>query len=290
MLNGEYGRRSWGAAAVTKMVRDASDAGLVHAIEANELERFAHFGRLPGGEFHRGPRLTWFLTGIPYLLFNGILDACLPPDDLDQHIVRAVAPFAARSLPMFWMTGPSTQPNDLGQHLLATGFNDPGELVGMAAELTTLREDRPAPPDLVIERVRDTPMLHRWARAFTAGFGYPSDVGHYFLTAFSGLGLEVQSPLAHYLGLVAGEPVATASAFLGAGVVGIYGVTTVPAWQRKGIGTAMTLAALRDAQVFGYRFGILHAEPAGLSLYRRLGFREYCTLHPYLWSPAPAGA
>lgn len=274
---------------MTKIPRDASTAALVRAIEANELERFARLSRLPGGEFHRGSRLTWFLTGIPYFLFNGVLSACLPPDDLDRRIARALAPFAARTLPMFWMTGPSTQPDDLGQHLLAAGLSDPGELVGMAADLSALREDRPAPPDLVIERVGDLSALKRWIGAFSAGFGYPADVGRSFFAVFAGLGLEVRSPLAHYLGLVAGEPVATASVFLGAGVAGIYSVTTLPAWRRQGIGAAMTLVSLHDARVRGYHIGILHAEPLGLSLYRRLGFRTYCTLHPYLWSPGPPG-
>ena len=88
---------------------------------------------------------------------------------------------------------------------------------------------------------------------------------------------------------MADEPVATASAFFGAGVVGIYSVATLPARRRQGIGAAMTLAPLRDARLQGYHIGILHAEPAGLSLYRQLGFREYCTLHPYLWSPVSQG-
>ncbi len=88
---------------------------------------------------------------------------------------------------------------------------------------------------------------------------------------------------------MAGEPAATASVFLGAGVAGIYSISTIPMRRRQGIGAAMTLAPLCDARSRGYHIGILHAEPAGLSLYRRLGFREYCTLHPYLWSPAPWG-
>lgn len=272
---------------MTKIPRDATTAALVRAIEANEFNRFAYFSRLPGGELHRGSRLTWFLTGIPYLLFNGVIDARLPPDDLDQRIARALAPFAARNLPMFWMTGPSTQPDDLGQRLLAAGLRDPGELVGMAADLATLQENEPAPPELTIAHVRDTSMLERWIDAFSAGFGYPPDVGSNFFAVFAGLGLEARSPLAHYLGLVAGEPVAATSAFFGAGVAGIYSVTTLPAWRRQGIGAAMTLAPLRDAQLRGYHIGVLHAEPAGLSLYRRLGFREYCALHPYLWLPVP---
>ncbi len=273
-----------------KIPSDAPTAAVVHAIEANEDERFAYISRLPGAEYHPGSELTWFLTGIPYLLFNGVLSARLPPDDLDRRITRALAPFATRKLPMFWMTGPSTQPTDLDQRLLAAGLCDAGTLVGMAADLATIHDNGAAPPALSIERVRDLATLQRWVDTFSAGFGYPPDVAHSFLTAFAALGVEARSPHAHYLGLVAGVPVATASAFLAAGVVGMYSVSTLPAWRRQGIGAAMTLAVLRDARARGYHIGILHAESAGLGLYRRLGFREYCTLHPYLWAPGSSGS
>lgn len=276
---------------VTKILRNAPTAAVVHAIEANELERFAHMSRLPGGEVHRGAQLTWFRTGLPYRLFNGVLNARLPSDNVDRRIARALAPFAVRKLPMFWMTGPSTQPHDLGPRLLAAGLSDAGELVGMAADLATVFEDGCAPPeDLIIERVRDLSTLQRWVDTLSAGFGYAPDAGRSFFTAFAGLGLEARSPLVHYLGLVAGEPVATASAFLGAGVVGIYSIATLPARRRHGIGVAMTLAPLRAARSDGYQIGILQAETAGLSLYRRLGFCEYCTLHPYLWLPDSPGS
>jgi GNAT superfamily N-acetyltransferase len=270
---------------MTLIPHDASIATVVRAIEANELERFAHISRRPGGEFHRSAQLTWFLTGIPYLLFNGILSARLSPDDLEGSIARALAPFVARKLPMFWMTGPCTQPTDLGQRLLAAGLSDAGELIGMAADLASVDEDGSAPPGFTIERVRDLRTLKRWVGVLGAGFGYPAEVERSFFTALSALELDARSPLIHYLGFVAGEPVASASAFLGAGVVGIYSVATLFEWRRQGIGAAMTLAPLRAARSAGYQMGILQAEPAGLGVYRRLGFREYCTLHPYLWSP-----
>jgi ribosomal protein S18 acetylase RimI-like enzyme len=274
---------------MAKILNGASATALVRAIEANELERFAYMSRRQGGELHRGPHLTWFLTGIPYLLFNGILSARLPSDDLDRRVAHALAPFVARKLPMFWMTGPSTQPKDLGQRLLAAGLSEPGELVGMAVDLATAHEDMPAPPGLTIQRVSDQRTLARWVEAHCAGSGSPADVGRHFLEVLSSLSLEERSPLVHYLGLVAGEPVATASAFLGAGVVGIYSIATLPAWRRQGIGGAMTMAPLRNAQARDYQIGILHAEPAGLSLYHHLGFREYCALRPYLWSPGLSG-
>jgi ribosomal protein S18 acetylase RimI-like enzyme len=49
-------------------------------------------------------------------------------------------------------------------------------------------------------------------------------------------------------------------------------VNTDPGWRGRGIGRAMTAAALRAARDAGAAQACLDATEAGLSLYRRLGF------------------
>jgi predicted acetyltransferase len=77
--------------------------------------------------------------------------------------------------------------------------------------------------------------------------------------------------------------VATAALHLGAGVAGIYAVSTIPGARRQGFGAAITLAALRAARESGYQIAILHATQMGAGVYRRLGFEEYCTIGMYTW-------
>jgi predicted acetyltransferase len=82
-----------------------------------------------------------------------------------------------------------------------------------------------------------------------------------------------------------GRPVATSMYFLGAGVVGIYFVATLPEARRKGAGYAVTQRALRDGRALGYRAGILQASKMGEPVYRRMGFRETHKTMNYSWLP-----
>ena len=69
----------------------------------------------------------------------------------------------------------------------------------------------------------------------------------------------------------------------GAGVAAVHLVVTLPEMRHLGIGTAMTLAVLREARTIGYRIAILTASPYGEGIYRRIGFRAYGTISKYSW-------
>src|SRR5262249_51186003 len=97
------------------------------------------------------------------------------------------------------------------------------------------------------------------------------------------IGFDEQGAWHHFLGRWDGEPVATATLFLGAGVAGIFFVFTLPQARRQGIGASITLAGLQYARRRGYRIGILGASSMGYAVYQRLGFREYCRFGIYEW-------
>jgi GNAT superfamily N-acetyltransferase len=64
----------------------------------------------------------------------------------------------------------------------------------------------------------------------------------------------------------------------GSGVFGaaanVFFVNTDPDWRRRGVGQAMTAAALHSARERGARRASLEATGAGLRIYSRLGFEE----------------
>ena len=95
------------------------------------------------------------------------------------------------------------------------------------------------------------------------------------------MGIGHGLPLHHLLGRLDGRPVATASVLLDGGIAGVYDVSTVPGARRRGIGTALTVAALQLGRADGYEIAFLQPSAMGRRLYERLGFRECCVCRVY---------
>ena len=268
------------------VLQDLSTPTLAAAVEENGCDFFRLFRHWPRAEVHDGPDVVWTLTSIPFSVFNSVAGARLEPHAVDAAIEATIARCRSRGVPMLWTTGPSTRPANLGTYLQAHGFVTGGDRPGMAADLLALDEGLPAPPGLVIERVRDLATLRHWCRVFNAGFGMPDYAEAAWFDLFANTSRDPQSPLRHYIGRLGGTPVATASLLLRAGVSGIYSVTALPEARRQGIGAEMTLTALRDARALGYRVGVLSATEAGSGIYGRMGFRECCRIGSYVWTGA----
>ena len=255
------------------------------AIEANVIEQFLTiFAHSPQVEIHDEPDKVWVVTDIPHAYPNCVLRVQFAPDDMDARIEATLTHFRSRRLPMTWYIGPSTQPADLGKHLIAHGLTHIEDATGMAVGLLALNENLPAPSGLTIEHVSDVETLQKWLHPVTISFEYPDFGANALFDLYARLGFGQRLPWQLYVGFLKGEPVASSRLFLAAGVAGIYAVVTVPEARRQGIGTAMTLAPVCEARSMGYRIGVLRAAQRELGVYRRLGFEEYCKFGIYAWA------
>jgi ribosomal protein S18 acetylase RimI-like enzyme len=303
---------------VLPVLQDVSEASLTRAIEASLIAYQVSLAQLPGAEIYDTPSLLWVMTGLPVDFYNGVFRSILDPLHADAQIVEIVEKFRRCRLSIYWKIGPSSRPADLSQRLLTHGFRHQEDEPGMALDLLTMNEGFSAPAGLDIRLVEDTSALREWIAVWL--FPVPDIIPffhdiHTRLVQYPQAGRgneETLPPLTppeekdgstktqnrsrdaasrfgpalpwrYYLGYLDGKPVATVLLFFGAGVAAVHWVVTLPEVRYQGIGTAMTLAALREARAAGYRVAILTASSYGERIYRRIGFRSYCTISKYSW-------
>lgn len=266
------------------VLADFSQASMADAVEANLFAFFQHLAGWPRVELCADRDCCWTLSDLPYPLFNSVLRARVSEDRADQLIAARVAACRSRNVPMLWWTGPSTAPSDFGARLNRDGFLLEAAH-GMAADLDRCTVDLPADPAISITRVQDAETLVTWSHVLCDSFGAPHSFGDAFADLAATIGLGPRSPFRHYLARVNGQPAATCSLFLGAGVAGIYDVSTLPERRRRGIGRRVTAAALHDARALGYRMAILHSSALGAGMYRALGFKDVCPIGQHVWVP-----
>ncbi len=260
----------------------SSLSDIINSIDENLFSYISNIGRLPNAELYNDAKIKWVLTDIPHPLFNNVIRAQIETETIDATILSLIEKAKSRKTPLLWWISPTTQPSDLGKHLVKHGFVDDGQIPGMAIDLTSLKGDFRLPTGLTIQKVRDDESMRIWSEIFTEGFGLPEFVTE---STHNTIGIADSNTTTAYLGWMNDKPVATSLLVLAGGVAGIYNVTTIPSARRKGVGTYMTRAGLQDAQERGYKVGILEATLMGVSMYRKLGFQEVCQISAFVWSP-----
>jgi GNAT superfamily N-acetyltransferase len=257
---------------------DVSDDGLRAAIEADQVACRVSDPEVPV-EIHDDPDATWGIAAYPDPFRNTVVSARFAPEVADRRIREISAAFAARATGFLWWVAPFHRPADLGERLLRAGLRFEGTAPAMAMDLDALPRGESPPPGLEIVPVSDTSTLRAFIGVLAAEMGVPDGSPNPAARHHAALLEAIPPKLAseevplRYLGLLEGRPVATSRISIGGGAAGLYAVATLPDVRGRGIGRAMTIAALEAGRSLGYRIGVLQASDEGFPVYRRLGFR-----------------
>ena len=81
-----------------------------------------------------------------------------------------------------------------------------------------------------------------------------------------------------------GPPASIGALITGEGYPGVYVMTTLPEWERKGLGSAILDRILTDAENDGHSMIILTASTKGYPLYQKFGF-VHIFVYQEVWEP-----
>ena len=274
---------------------DGSEAGLIEAIVADQVASRIEDPEIPV-EAHLDPDVSWAVSPIADTFRNVVVGARFEPEDANRRIAEIRDAYGRGDTGFVWWVAPFDTPADLGSRLTDAGLTLEGNAPAMAANLNDVPLDEPLPDGLEIVPVTDAGTLGEFLAIVEADWlewtgGLATPVQRRTLDAFAReipRRLPFEPTPLRWLGRVDGQPVATSRVSIGAGVAGLYAILTLPPHRGRGIGRAMTLAALRAAAGLGYGFGVLQSSDLGYGVYLKLGFHDLFTYDIFV-HPAPTG-
>jgi GNAT superfamily N-acetyltransferase len=258
---------------------DTSMEGFARAIEADTIGTRVTSPELPL-EVHLEPDAAWARGTIPDPVKNVVASGRFEATTADRRIAEISAAYAERGLPFLWWRAPFHGPPDLGRRLERAGIWELGSSPGMAMDLADLGAPEPPPPGLEIRPVVDVEGLRHYLAVIDAlpmPEAAPPAIRAQTIAAVlahTGPRLALEPVPLRYVGWLDGQAVATSRLSLAGGAAGIYAVDTLPEVRGRGIGRAMTLAALHAGRGAGYRIATLQSSDIGYRIYRRIGFRD----------------
>ena len=217
------------------------------------------------------PDVAWAMTPIPLGGFNRITRIRFDADRAEARIREMQDRFESAGVaPTWWIDAHST-PADIGERLERMGLVY--ETVPAMRIESTLVPERRSPAGVTLSWAVDPESVRAAMYLIVAGFGMPEGLGGPLADLMTPV-VRPGGPVRTVVAQLDGIPVAVAQGILVGDAVSLFNVTTLEAARGRGIGAAVTVAILRDATERGARFGVLESSDMGLSVYRRIGFRD----------------
>jgi len=135
-----------------------------------------------------------------------------------------------------------------------------------------------------IRQVADDAGIEDHVLTATSGFEMPEMV----VRSIVGPALARHPAVALYVGYTNGAPVSTGLGIRTGRTVGVYNVSTLAPFRKRGYGAAMTARIAADGVAVGCDIAILQASEMGYPVYERMGYRTVVEYMGYVEPESPA--
>lgn len=249
------------------MITARDEPSLLRECHENFVETFGGIARTTrGGVVERCGSLTIVRTGIRSASFNPVF-ALDPPGEVARVAQRIGQLLLGGGLPWALVTTSSTDAA-LAPLIEELGLERAMILPGMVRDIDPSSLPPPS-TDLEVHPVTTGEERRDFAAIVTGAFGAPPGLLAPWIGAIVGPSRRVS----FYLGYTAGRPVCASLRVVTGRIAGIYLVSTLPEFRRRGFGAVMTWRAARDGYGEGCTVGYLQASGPGRSVYEQMGYR-----------------
>jgi len=253
---------------------------LVKIIENTFFANGRYWGSLNRSLFVSGP--VWAMnTGIESADLNMVWNE-KPLTAKDNKAISIIKEnYRNAGLPFWWWVFPCAQSQTTSDILKNEGFSLVDNIPSMVADLTVLPDEEIHNVDVQIIQIENRENLFLWEDVSFRGFEFPPAIRLQYTKFVNTFNIRPDSPQKLFLAFFQGEPVANSLLFCHENAGGIYFVSTLPAYRKKSIGLAITLATMQFARKTGAQYCTLQSSADGFRVYQQAGFKEYCRVAVY---------
>lgn len=218
-------------------------------------------------------------TGASNALLNCVYHFNEDDPRIEINAKQILDEFNARSLPHCWWTETASEPPQLKEILLTHHKKLYGEFLGMGIDVPHIRRESDA-YDLKISMVSTESDFKAWGCIIAEGYEFNESDKDFYTSLFARAGTN--GPFYHLIGKKNGKVVSTGTVLCTEQGAYLYNIATDNAEQRKGYGSTITNALLDITKQKNQKRVALVSTVAAASIYRRLGFEEFCRFHIFI--------
>jgi ribosomal protein S18 acetylase RimI-like enzyme len=197
---------------------------------------------------------------------------------LEEILQKVEAFYKAQALPWLWQLNSSRDQSDLKEMLSKHGYQvreKYSTFIGFIDHFS-LQENTQS---VIIKEVEEA-QLSDWLLPLQEAFQSTEGSAHVYLEAHI-RALHKEANFHHFVAYAGDEAVSASTLSLSSHGARLDDLGTKPAYQRKGIGSAMTRHLMKVAKNLGYEWICLDASEEGALLYKSMGFQELCQNEMY---------
>jgi len=212
-----------------------------------------------------------FVTGVKSPFLNVLFDNRIEKTNSADLVKWVENFFNPHQVPWGWFITPSSAENDLTQQGFILMEEAPAMYFDLQTQLPNMKSDF-----ITIEETDEKDDLKQWSLPINEGF--QAEEGD---DSYRKLNADIlnkgEKKLRHFIAYYKGKLAAAGTLFLSNDSVMIHNVATKTIFKNCGLGTTLTLHMMEIAKKLGFKHCYLDASEEAFALYKKIGFKVYCT-------------